>query len=174
MLFRPTYCANCGDKIERVEWRLFTSRRFCGVCESEFKGTDLIPRVIVAVSLLAGAAGITGYLRSGPAAKDLVVRDARKAVTQAATTPSMAAESNVRVGNANAVSTPSAAGSVINSVPGPAAGLAPVKPIAEALYFCGAATKKGTPCSRKVKGNVRCFQHTGLPAMLPPDKLRAN
>jgi hypothetical protein len=42
----------------------------------------------------------------------------------------------------------------------------------EEVYFCGAETKKGTPCSRRVKGNTRCYQHKGMPAMLPPDKLK--
>ncbi|MEQ1764043.1 MAG: hypothetical protein ABL984_12975 [Pyrinomonadaceae bacterium] len=31
-------------------------------------------------------------------------------------------------------------------------------------YFCGALTKRGTPCSRKVKAKgLRCFQHEGRP-----------
>jgi hypothetical protein len=42
----------------------------------------------------------------------------------------------------------------------------------EDVYICGARTKKGTPCSRRVHGPVRCWQHKGLPAMLPVDKLR--
>ncbi|MEO6588559.1 MAG: hypothetical protein ABIP06_04450 [Pyrinomonadaceae bacterium] len=41
----------------------------------------------------------------------------------------------------------------------------------EKVYYCGAATKKGTPCSRKVKGGGRCWQHTGQEAILPPEKL---
>jgi hypothetical protein len=41
----------------------------------------------------------------------------------------------------------------------------------EQLYTCGARTKKGTPCSRRVHGPVRCWQHKGAKAMLPPDKL---
>jgi len=41
----------------------------------------------------------------------------------------------------------------------------------EAVYYCGAQTKKGTPCSRRVKGGGRCWQHAGQPAMLPPEKL---
>jgi hypothetical protein len=40
------------------------------------------------------------------------------------------------------------------------------------VYICGARTKKGTPCSRRVHGPVRCWQHKGLPAMLPVEKLR--
>jgi hypothetical protein len=39
------------------------------------------------------------------------------------------------------------------------------------VYTCGARTKKGTPCSRRVHGPIRCWQHKGMPAMLPPEKL---
>jgi hypothetical protein len=42
----------------------------------------------------------------------------------------------------------------------------------EEVYTCGARTKKGTPCSRRVHGPVRCWQHKGMPAMLPQEKLR--
>jgi hypothetical protein len=41
----------------------------------------------------------------------------------------------------------------------------------EMTYICGAKTKDGTPCTRKVHGNVRCYQHKGQPAMLPPEQL---
>ncbi|HEX9961513.1 MAG TPA: hypothetical protein VGB00_11305, partial [Pyrinomonadaceae bacterium] len=44
-------------------------------------------------------------------------------------------------------------------------------PATEAVYFCGAPTKKGTPCSRRVKGGGRCWQHAGQTALLPPEKL---
>jgi hypothetical protein len=40
------------------------------------------------------------------------------------------------------------------------------------VYACGARTKKGTPCSRRVHGPVRCWQHKGKPAMLPAEKLK--
>jgi hypothetical protein len=43
--------------------------------------------------------------------------------------------------------------------------------IAEETYICGARTKKGTPCSRRVRGPVRCWQHKGAKAMLPQEKL---
>jgi len=41
----------------------------------------------------------------------------------------------------------------------------------EQMYTCGARTKKGTPCSRRVHGPVRCWQHKGVKAMLPEEKL---
>lgn len=43
---------------------------------------------------------------------------------------------------------------------------------AEVVYICGARTRKGRPCSRRVHGAVRCWQHLGLPAMLPKEKLQ--
>jgi hypothetical protein len=42
----------------------------------------------------------------------------------------------------------------------------------EAVYICGARTKKGTPCHRRVRvAGERCFQHKGKVAILPLDKL---
>jgi hypothetical protein len=41
----------------------------------------------------------------------------------------------------------------------------------EVVYICGARTKKGTPCQRRVRGPGRCWQHRGKPAILPPSKL---
>src|SRR6476660_425556 len=67
MIYSPNFCANCGEKIERADWGLFTSRRFCAVCEAEFKGHDLVPRAIVAAALIVGIFGAGAYMRSGPA-----------------------------------------------------------------------------------------------------------
>lgn len=39
------------------------------------------------------------------------------------------------------------------------------------VYLCGARTKKGKPCSRRVQGPVRCWQHKGSKAMLPDERL---
>ncbi|HEY9403525.1 MAG TPA: hypothetical protein VIQ24_12750, partial [Pyrinomonadaceae bacterium] len=42
---------------------------------------------------------------------------------------------------------------------------------AEVVSVCGARTKRGTPCSRRVRGTGRCWQHRGRGAMLPASKL---
>jgi hypothetical protein len=34
----------------------------------------------------------------------------------------------------------------------------------EPVYYCGAMTKKGTACTRRVKSPGRCWQHLGQPA----------
>ena len=178
MLFRPSFCAHCGEKIERAEWNIWTSRRFCQVCESEFKGQDLIPRAIVGVGVLALVLGFGSYLKSGPP-ETQAFRQPRKFVEQTVpvgqTPPASRAGSSAENVNSTLPRQPEQRN--VSSVTN-AAGAAPLsKPkveSAEPIYYCGAATKKGTPCSRRVKGNVRCFQHLGMPAMLPAEKLRIN
>ena len=169
MFFRPNYCANCGEKVERAEWGPLTSRRFCVVCESEFKGHDLIPRAVVALSLLIGVLGVGAYIRSGEtsgnavasrqAAKPQPVRTVEQPMTNSAPAPR----------SSDAQATLAAPKTLISQAQAP-----PAVPRVEAedVYICGAETKKGAPCSRRVKGNVRCFQHKGMPAMLPADKLK--
>jgi hypothetical protein len=47
----------------------------------------------------------------------------------------------------------------------------PAALVVDDVYICGARTRRGTPCSRRVHGNVRCWQHKGSPAILPREKL---
>lgn len=180
MLYRPKYCANCGETIERDHWTLLTSRRFCQVCESEYKGLDLVPRVVVGIGVIAGVLGLGSYLRSSSPPDNALLRPPRKLVEQAiplAEAPVPAASNNRAAVNPGS-----------NTITGPTekraaeqqpANARPVPPeirtqVTEAQYYCGAETKKGTPCMRKVKGNKRCYQHQGMPAMAGADKLRIN
>lgn len=160
MFFRPSFCANCGEKIERADWKLTTSRRFCPVCESEFKGTDLIPRAIVAASVVIGLLGFGTYLQSGNEDSTRVTRQiesvpktlvAKQEVPIQATQPTPAASANVTANRVERPVTPAMKPLIVAAE--------------ERTSYCGAETKKGTPCSRRVKGNVRCYQHDGMPAM---------
>lgn len=171
MLFRPNFCANCGEKIERADWGILTSRRFCPVCESEFKGQDLIPRVVVAVGVLIGIFGIGGYLRSGtPNVVTLAAKPIAKQTNQTtAANPPASQPTNIEQPREADVQSSLSARTVVS----PLTNQQPVqKPMEEIGYHCGAETKKGTPCSRRVKGNIRCYQHKGMPAIVPPDKLK--
>ncbi len=172
MLFRPNFCANCGEKVERADWGILTSRRFCPVCESEFKGQDLIPRAVVGGGVLIGILGIGGYLRSGSSnATALVTKPAAKQASQTPAVnpppPQLANTETTRASDSqSSMSVPRAL------VSSPANQQPVQKPAEEIGYHCGAETKKGTPCSRRVKGNAPCFQHKGMPAILSPDKLK--
>ena len=183
MLFRPSYCANCGERIEREEWHLWTSRRFCPVCETEFKGIDLLPRVIAGGSVLAFLIGVGTCLRGGSGQGEQTVFRQPKPGNERPTglpvgktaepAPSVSVTNENAVPQANKVSNtmpPNAR--TLAALPAAKPGVTERDAASEALYYCGAQTKKGTPCTRRVKGYTRCYQHTGMPAMLPPDKLR--
>ena len=174
MLFRPSFCANCGEKVERSDWGLFTSRRFCAVCESELKAHDLVPRAVVGLGVLIGIFGIGSYLKNGNAETKL-----SKLASQPIERPAPAAQRDFPAGvvvptpaqtqappASNALSPTKTASAV------PPATQVAKSSASDAVYMCGAMTKKGTPCTRRVHGPGRCFQHQGMPAMLPEDKLK--
>jgi len=184
MLFRPNFCAHCGEKIDRADWGIFTSRRFCQVCESVFKGYELLPRIVVGLALIIGLFGVGVYLKSSPSvAETQLIRQPRKLaeqampVAQAATkdVPATAFNSgNTAPPAVSASQNPTVLGRTETRVVKAADPQRVQVETAAEMYFCGAETKKGTPCRHRVKGNIRCFQHAGMPAMLPADKLRIN
>jgi hypothetical protein len=134
--YRPNFCSECGEKIVRLRWRFWTSRRFCDKCSARFRRPQLLHGALAAIVLMVVGVLIGRGTRQKPT--PLVVE---RLVNTPATQNSASATTPVAV---------------------------------EDVYICGARTKKGTPCSRRVHGPVRCWQHKGLPAMLPVDKLRVS
>jgi hypothetical protein len=142
-MYRPNFCAQCGDKIVRLKWRVWTSRRFCDNCARRCRQWKT--PLLCAVSLL-----LIGFIfgRSGrpPGPPLIIERQTNSILNQPA--------ENDR------------------------APLRPDKPAAEpqashsAVYICGARTKKGRPCSRRMPEPIRCWQHLGAPAMFAVEKLR--
>jgi hypothetical protein len=128
--YRPNFCSECGAKIVRLRWRVWTSRRFCDQCCVRFAKTLRLQCAgIVVVLIFLGVLIGRGFRREPP---PLVIQ--RPPAVESSTTPQ----------------------------PGLTM---------EETYICGARTKKGTPCSRRVRGPVRCWQHKGAKAMLPLEKL---
>ena len=139
--YRPNFCCECGAKIVRLRWFLWTSRRFCDQCfRTLARAHWLRPSVTLAALLLFGVIIGRGCHRTSP---PLIIE---------------------RATNSTSAGVQSNTGAQTNS------GTAPSS-TTEQLYTCGARTKKGTPCSRRVHGPVRCWQHKGAKAMLPPEKL---
>ncbi len=156
-MYKPNFCAECGTKLLRLRWHLWTSRKFCGACARRLRKARLAPPVFVALALLS-AGFVAGRMRR-PAPPPLVIeRRSGSPLSDAepATLPpqSITTESGVESGSNSATF----------------AGSSPAS-ADEAVYICGARTKKGTPCSRRVHGPARCWQHKGRPAMLPQEKL---
>ncbi len=177
MFFRPNFCANCGEKVERAEWGVLTSRRFCQVCESEYKGQDLIPRVVVGLGIVIGMLGFGSYLNTSPAGtvESTAAYQPRRFTERKTGTQTSSRDPGERVDNNRQAEERSTSrnGLAEANVVKPENRVPVAKTvISEPAYFCGAETKKGTPCSRRVKGNTRCFQHPGMPAMVSAEKLR--
>lgn len=169
VLYKPRFCCNCGEKIERVDWNLLTSRRFCDVCAAENRFFDYGPRIAVAGGILAAVFGLGSVFGSRTAVLP-TENSARQAVSPGQGSP---AQSNSKTAEMPAAAPQSSSG---NGAP---AGiqpptqqaqmqLSPTMPASppktdESAYFCGALTKKGTPCSRRVKRKgERCWQHSAV------------
>ena len=165
-MYRPNFCAECGERITRLRWRVWTSRRFCDGCDRRKFRRGRIVWPFAACAALLGL-GYVGGRAVRPAAPPLVIergasnpasRASPLAAASGATNNATNDATNVRDRNAT---TYGADGTETERPTDPA----------EVVSICGARTKKGTPCSRRVRGTGRCWQHRGKPAMLPAAKL---
>jgi hypothetical protein len=180
MLFRPSFCCNCGENIERAEWKLWTSRRFCDLCATDFTMQEFVPKGVILLASVISVFGIVSFLSRNPERTNLAVG---RTVDRPRNSPVERPPANAATGQpaqADNRAVP-AANSIEDRRPQTLAALPPADPppptqaeAAQPVYICGAATKKGTPCSRRVKGNFRCWQHAGQPPMLPQSQLRAS
>lgn len=175
MFYKPTFCCNCGEKIERASWSLWSSRRFCELCETEFKGHDMVIRIVVGFGMVMGVFGLSSYFGLGrpveqnaplprPIAADIsqplrlrepVVReDQVRYSTDAGVSDT---EKNVTTnGRAELDELLPPQEQIRDDKGGRRAERSPEQPV----YHCGARTKKGTQCSRRVKlRGARCWQH---------------
>ena len=152
MLYKPNFCCNCGEKVERLEWNLLTSRRFCEACAAENRRHDLLPRISVAAGALAlmfGAGAFFGARTDG----NVPIQ------TLSASPALLKADPALGKHQAASRSTGPIQGAV-TSEPAAATQQNAEQPAPAKVYYCGALTKKGTPCSRKVKtAGARCYQH---------------
>jgi len=169
MFYRPEFCCCCGEKVERVDWKPWTSRRFCQLCETKHPLSEFVQKAVPFLGIAGVILGFASFWSTSQTPVSPVTKRALAAETNAQpsqrsptfkTTDSgnIQSQTSLRVENPN------------NTAAAPASKNAVAERF-DPIYFCGAETKKGTPCTRKVKGNIRCWQHQGMPAMLPPSKL---
>ena len=179
MSYKPKHCCQCGEKIDRENWKPWTSRRFCELCETEFGIYDKLRAGLVGTALLFGLYGIGSYFQKPEKQMSLVPR---QVAASTANTGTNQPKSVAQVSTETTVQTPkqsnrSDAPTIAQTAP--AATNLKIKPpeklveTTERAYFCGAPTKKGTLCSRRVKNGGRCWQHEGQAALLPQEKLIA-
>lgn len=156
-MYRPNFCAECGGRIARLRWRVWTSRRFCAACDKRLRRGRIVWPLVAGVALVGG--GYLGGRATRPAPPLVIERNASTSTAHLSQTPAAGRET-AATNNSNAQ---------VYGADGTAAER-PTDPD-EIVSICGARTQKGTPCSRRVRGTGRCWQHRGRPAMLPASKL---
>jgi len=163
MLYRPNFCCNCGEKIERAEWKLSSSRKFCDLCQTEFRYKDIGVKAGGMIGLLISLAIISSIFRQ----PDNSDSSLTKSLTARSLAEKIAPESNLNTTPVGAKQSQPVANSNSPAANAPVVSDQKVSvKTTDPVYYCGAATKKGTPCSRRVKRpGERCWQHTGMPAM---------
>ncbi len=158
-MYRPNFCSDCGTKIIRLRWYPWTSGRFCASCSQRLK-KERLTLPLVAGIVLFGIGLAAGRAARFPTPPLIIERNAIPSRTSSVSSQDASA-SNGGPGSASSNVTVSAhPGSQTQQTSS-----------AGVVYICGARTKKGKPCSRRFPEAVRCWQHKGMPAMLPPEKL---
>jgi len=168
-MYRPRFCCSCGEKIEREEWTIFKSRRFCPLCETEYKSVDYFLRGTALFAFVLGVFGFAGYF--GIVGRSQFGPNAESKMTVSPAQPSKRANEGRDVdtrsaANGSPLQDNSSSRATISEQPPPAK-----KTSQEAVYYCGAPTKKGTPCSRRVKVKGYCWQHAKLADSVPAGNL---
>lgn len=157
-MYRPNFCAECGERLARSGWRLWVEGwagpSMCVDCSRRLGRRGFV-RPIAIISIAAISAFAFGrYLR--PAPPPLII--SRAANSPLPDLPVNLSDNRTTARQEIGAASQNAA-ALSQSADGPA-------------YICGARTKKGTPCHRRVHAaGERCFQHKGMPAILPLDKL---
>jgi hypothetical protein len=154
-MYKPNFCAECGERIFRPRWHPWTSGRFCPSCAPRFRAGRVLWTALAGAALFSLGLG-AGRALLRPAPPPLIV--------ERRTTPP----------TPTALPQPSSANAKTESLatvrPAPSAGNTATERVndsSEIVSTCGALTKKGTPCQRRVRGTGRCWQHLGQPAVIP-------
>jgi hypothetical protein len=159
-MYKPSFCSDCGSKIERARWHLWTSRKFCLDCAPRFRKAQFLWPIIAGATLFA--IGFAAGRVARPAPPPLIVE--RGQLPAIDTVPLTESEQR---------GTFAEAGTNAGVAPAPEPtygpdGTATERPTdpEEVVSLCGARTQKGTPCRRRVRGTGRCWQHKGMPAII--------
>ena len=167
MIYRPNFCCSCGEKIERAAWPLLASRRFCDLCQTEHQTADWLPRITVILGLVLAAAGVVAMFRPTQHIENAGVSRAADIIPRAGE-HSTASQNNA---TPQSISQSQTGPILAETQPSPTTPPVTLRSAvtaheSDAVYYCGAATRKGTACTRRVKRpGERCWQHQGMPAM---------
>lgn len=158
-MYQPNFCVECGTRITRARWHFWTTRRFCTTCAPRFRKAQTFKSLIAGAILFS--IGLMAGRAARPTAPPLIIERAQLSAPGVAKSGAGSSITNSNITTPKPDPTYGPDGTVSER---------PTE-LDEVVYICGARTKKGAPCQRRVRGPGRCWQHKGLPAMLPPEKL---
>lgn len=181
MPYQPNYCNNCGEKVERIIWKLWTSTHFCENCELSNQKVDWLPKIGVGIALIFGLFGFGSYLKTPDKPINIAKNEsfgvsnnkAQNIKEESPANNTNTPDKIVKTANVSKINEVKTV-ALVQNLPKQVTIENQQNEATEPVYFCGAPTKKGSPCTRKVKNSGRCWQHTGLPALLPKEKLVAS
>lgn len=148
-MYKPNFCAECGAKLLRLRWHFWTSRKFCDNCARRLRQARLTHVLLASLALLT-VGYVAGRARRPTPPPLLIERRSDSPLSDSADPATAPAAATLQAG--------------LNPTTAQDSSPATVE---EVVYLCGARTKKGTPCSRRVHGPVRCWQHKGMSSIIP-------
>jgi hypothetical protein len=152
-MHRPNFCIECGQRLALRGWRARLRGSFCDACTRR-PGNSGFARTLAMISMIAVSAFALGrWWRAAP--QPLIIqRVANSPLSDLPVNLGSAPKPADEKENAAAKQSPNS------------------ESVDEVVYLCGARTQKGTPCRRRVHfAGERCYQHKGLPAIVPLEKL---
>jgi hypothetical protein len=155
-MYRPNFCVECGERLPRRGWRALLIRsQFCSACNRRMGRIGSAKRLVI-ISIVAVAAFAIGRHLRPPAPPLTIQRAANSPLSDLPLSLNDSTRPSARQDSAKQN----------------AENLSPTSAADDNAYICGARTKKGTPCHRRVHAaGERCFQHKGMPSLLPLSKL---
>lgn len=164
-MYKPNFCNDCGERIARKRWRLWTNRQFCPKCTTRLRAASVLKKPLLTAAILS--LGFFAGSNGKPDAPPLILERGNFAASneQIATSQTASLSPNI----ANSLSNSSSPNQ--SQLAARSNSVSDITDPNEVVSMCGARTKKGTPCSRRVRGYGRCWQHKGKSAMLPAGKL---
>lgn len=152
-MHRPNFCVECGQRLARTGWRTRLRGNHCNTCAYRMRNSGPARTLAMIAVVVLSAFALGRWLR--PAPPPLIIqRAANSPLSDLPVNPVSAARPGDEKGNA-------ASKQSVNS-----------GSVDDVVYLCGARTQKGTPCRRRVHfAGERCYQHKGMLAIVPLEKL---